>query len=80
MEDDPASIDWEQLSSNPAAIKILENNVERINWNFLSKNPATINLITTDYTRPVPNYLSLDIFFNNGDNLYPINLSNILLV
>ncbi len=36
---------WFILSSNPAAIHLLENNFEKIDWNMLSENPAAIHLL-----------------------------------
>ena len=38
-------IDWHELSYNPAAIKLLEQNQDKIHWGVLSwnKNPAAIN-------------------------------------
>lgn len=36
---------WDRLSANPAAIHILEKNMDKINWVFLSSNPAAIHLL-----------------------------------
>ncbi len=36
---------WDVLSSNPAAIHILENNQDKIDWDHLSKNPSAIHLL-----------------------------------
>jgi hypothetical protein len=33
------------LSSNPAAIHLLEKNIEKIDWSTLSLNPAAIHLL-----------------------------------
>ena len=38
-------IDWRELSINPAAIHILEQNMDKIDWNSLSRNPAAIHLL-----------------------------------
>ena len=38
-------IDWYNLSANPNAIDILENNQYHINWMLLSKNPNAIHLL-----------------------------------
>jgi len=44
---DPKKIDWYRLSGNPAAISLLEKNIEKISWIWLSKNPnpAAISLL-----------------------------------
>jgi hypothetical protein len=34
------NIDWSELSANPKAIKILENNKEKIMWKDFSTNPS----------------------------------------
>ena len=33
-------IEWNQLSSNPEAMPLLEENQEKIDWEWLSTNPA----------------------------------------
>ena len=40
-----AKIDWRELSLNPNAIHLLEQNLNKINWGHLSKNPNAINLL-----------------------------------
>ena len=44
---DPYSpfINWNFLSENPKAIKLLEQNKPKINWSSLSKNPKAIELL-----------------------------------
>ena len=37
-------INWKWLSSNPAAIHLLEQNQNKIYWLFLSHNPSAIHL------------------------------------
>ena len=39
------NLDWNGLSSNPAAIHLLEAHPDKINWNLLSANPAAIHLL-----------------------------------
>ena len=41
-------IDWSHLSSNPAAIHLLEANQYKIDWFWLSQNPAAIHLLETN--------------------------------
>ena len=41
-------IDWRWLSSNPAAIHMLEANQYKIDWFWLSQNPAAIHLLETN--------------------------------
>ena len=36
----PEKLDWDLLSQNPAAIHILEQNLDKINYDCLSANPA----------------------------------------
>ena len=31
-------IDWENLSRNPSAIKLIERNLEKVNWDIVSTN------------------------------------------
>jgi hypothetical protein len=38
-------INWNCLSMNPAAIHLLEKNLDKIGWYFLSKNTAAIHLL-----------------------------------
>src|SRR5271154_4850505 len=39
------SIDWWDLSSNPAALNLLKKNKEKIDWAWLATNPAAIHLL-----------------------------------
>lgn len=38
-------VDWRELSKNPNAIRILEQNPDRIDWECLSENPKAIQLL-----------------------------------
>ena len=38
-------IDWWELSKNPNAIHLLEQNMNKINWSCISSNPNAINLL-----------------------------------
>ena len=38
-------IDWENLSRNPSAIKLIERNLEKINWDIVSTNKKAVNLL-----------------------------------
>ena len=42
---DQDKVDWERLSSNPAAIHILEKNLDNVYWICLSCNPAAIHIL-----------------------------------
>ena len=39
------NLNWDRLSSNPAAIHLLEQNTDKIDWYWLCKNPAAIDLL-----------------------------------
>ena len=39
------NLDYYNLSCNPAAIDILEKNIDKINWTNLSSNPAAIGIL-----------------------------------
>ena len=36
---------WDQLSANPAAIHLIEKNMNRVNWTYLSSNPSAFHLL-----------------------------------
>lgn len=38
-------LDYNHLSSNPRALKIIEKNIDKINWHLLSENPCAIELL-----------------------------------
>ena len=38
-------LNWEQLSCNPLAIRLLENNPEKIDWRNLSGNKNAVHLL-----------------------------------
>lgn len=41
--------DWERLSANPAAIRLIEKNIEMADWSRLSKNSAAVPLLKKYY-------------------------------
>jgi hypothetical protein len=43
--DELSDIAWNNLSSNPSAMPIIEQNLDRISWNYLSSNPSAIHLL-----------------------------------
>ena len=45
LANNPHYINWTHLSSNPAAIDLLEANQDKIDWKWLSENPAAIALL-----------------------------------
>lgn len=40
--------DWISLSSNPLAIDLLSNNIDRIDWGYLSSNPAAKSILNNN--------------------------------
>ena len=38
-------LEWAQLSFNPNAIQLLENNLDMINWNYISMNLNAIHIL-----------------------------------
>ena len=42
---DKSKINWDDLSSNPNAIQLLEKNPDKIYWSWLSRNPNAIKLL-----------------------------------
>ena len=38
-------INWFELSKNPNAIHILENNLDKVYWNYLSYNQNVIHIL-----------------------------------
>ena len=36
---------WRYLSKNPAAIPILEDNLDKVNWYLLSENKSAIHIL-----------------------------------
>ena len=48
---DEKKLNWLLLSSNPAAIDLLKDNINKINWTYLSSNPAAIDLLTNNLNK-----------------------------
>ena len=40
-----SQVNWGLLSLNPAAIHLLEQNLDKVDWSWLSRNPAAIHLL-----------------------------------
>ena len=38
-------VDWDELSINPNAIHIIENNLDKVKWPWLSRNPNAMHII-----------------------------------
>ena len=38
-------LSWVGLSQNPAAIHLLEENLDKVSWSSLSRNPAAIHIL-----------------------------------
>ena len=38
-------LDWKELSRNPNAIHILEQNLDKVCWSYLSLNPNAIHIL-----------------------------------
>lgn len=45
LQPDSANINWFRLSTNPRAILILEQNLDKVDWEGLSKNPNAIHIL-----------------------------------
>jgi hypothetical protein len=43
--DDLSEVAWEKLSANPAAIHIIEKNLNKVDWDLLCSNSAAIHLL-----------------------------------
>jgi len=74
------NINWNNLSSNPFAIKLLEQNQDKIDWVFLSGNPAAIELLKEnpdkiDWYYLSGNPASIELLKKNQDNIIWKNLS-----
>ena len=41
-------VNWENLSQNPNAIHILEQNLDKVDWKGLSQNPNAIHILTNN--------------------------------
>ena len=73
-------IDIEDLSANPNAISLLEQNMDNIDWEFLSKNPNAIpllekNIDNIDWYELSSNPNAINILEKNIDNIKWIFLS-----
>ncbi len=67
-------LDWQQLSSNPNAIDLLEKNQDKIYWFMLLQNPNAIHLLEKNKNKINWNYLSLnpnaiDLLEKNQDKI-----------
>ncbi len=65
---------WRLLSSNPYAISIIEENLDKVDWSELSKNPNAINIIEKNLDKVDWYYLSINpnakhIIENNLDKI-----------
>ena len=65
-------LDWERLSINPAAINLLENNLDKVNWYNLEANPAAIHLIKVNinkFSRKIKDQIIFDFtqLFSNPE-------------
>ena len=70
----PYSICWSTLSSNPRAIRLLEQNLDKINWTWLSTNPAAIHLLEKnidkiDWQRLSTNPAAIHLLKKNIDKI-----------
>jgi hypothetical protein len=48
---DSSQIDWTYLSRNPAAIHIIEQNLDKVDWEHLSTNHAAIHILSKNLDR-----------------------------
>jgi hypothetical protein len=58
---DKDKLDWSELSKNPNALKMLEENEDKIDWYKLLENPTVIQLIENEINK------------NNDKSLNPFN-------
>ena len=72
---DIQKLDWRNLSANPNAIGLLEQNIDKIDWANLSLNPNAINLLEQNIDEIDWDNLSQDINAISliEQNLYKIN-------
>lgn len=78
-------INWDFLSLNPSAIKILENNKEKINWSELSTNSNAYNLIKNNQEKIDweelsyynTNFKIIQLLKNHDEDLYWSALSRL---
>ena len=63
---DIEKIDWERLSYNKNAIKLLEENKDKINWDYLSHNKNAIELLKKN---------AIELLEQNPDKINWDNLS-----
>ena len=55
---------WANLSSNPEAIEILEENINKIDWYYILKNPAALHLIKGNEDK----IQNIETFFENSNS------------
>ena len=53
-------VNWYSLSTNPAAIQLLEEDLDYISWHSLSSNPAAIHLLEKNLDKIEWDSLSLN--------------------
>ena len=73
-------IDWNGLSFNPNAIKLLKKNQDKINWEYLSLNPNAIELLKENLNKINWSSLSrnpnaIELLKKNQDKINWDNLS-----
>jgi hypothetical protein len=66
---------WEELSANPAAIRLIEQNLDKICWSMLSQNSAAIHLLKNnmhkvDWAMLSKNPNAGEILCDNIDRVY----------
>lgn len=54
---------WENLSANPEAIELLEENIDKIDWYYILKNPAALHLIKGNEDK----IQNIETFFENSN-------------
>ena len=52
------NINWYELSENPNAIHLLQQNLDKINWIYLSYNPNAIPLLEKNLDKVIWSLLS----------------------
>jgi len=70
----PNKLNWIELSANPNAIELLEENPKKIDWTYLSLNPNAIELLKEnpekiDWTELSLNPNAIELLTQNFDKI-----------
>ena len=65
---------WNELSTNPNAIHLIEKNLDKINWWRLSENPNAIHLLEKNLDKIEWNGLTPNLNANVMDNIHLLQI------